>query len=780
VTTTVLGVRHHGPGSARAVRAALTALVPDLILIEGPKEADSLVEYVGALKPPVAVLAHAPDRPGQAAFWPFADFSPEWQALTYATRAGCPVRFIDLPAAVTLAGTPDSAEPADQPEPDSAEPAGQPEPDSAEPAGQPEPAEQPPVAADPLAWLSRAAGHDDPERWWEDVVEHRLGGDPLELFAAIGEAMTELRAAATQDGWSASHRERQREAAMRGGIRAAIKAGHDQIAVICGAWHVPALTNLPTAKADAELLRGLPSVKTRATWVPWTAQRLTQASGYGAGVTSPGWYAHLWRAPDQVVERWMVAAASLLRAADLPASTAAALESVRLARALAAVRGRSLPGLTELTDAIQAVLCAGDAMPLQLITSKLIVGEELGEVPPDVPIVPLQADFEAECRRLRFRPMAADRDVELDLRGQTDRDRSRLLHRLALLDVPWGAVTGARGEGTFKESWRLRWQPEYLVCLIERARYGTSVRAAASAVVTEQAAQTDQLPVITRLVESVVLADLPDALAAVTDALEQRSARSGDVQQIMQAVPPLARVLRYGSVRQTDADVVRGVVDSLLIRVCAGLPAACASLDDDAATGMLAAIEAAHEAIALVGSPDQASAWQAAQRSVADLAGAPGLVAGRCVRLLLDASVLEPGQVQQRLARVLSASAETAAAVRWLEGFLRGSGLLLLRDRDLWQLFDDWLCQLSPDSFDQALPLLRRAFAQFTWPERRQMGELVRSGRRRQTGVGQAASAPDWDPARVQRILPVLAVALGRPQPGSAPAAASASGSPDA
>ena len=87
---------------------------------------------------------------------------------------------------------------------------------------------------------------------------------------------------------------------MRSGVRAAVKAGHERIAVICGAWHVPAITEPTTVKADTDLLRGLPTVKTRVTWVPWTSQRLTHASGYGAGVVSPGWYAHLWRAPDQI------------------------------------------------------------------------------------------------------------------------------------------------------------------------------------------------------------------------------------------------------------------------------------------------------------------------------------------------------------------------------------------------------------------------------------------------------------------------------------------------
>jgi hypothetical protein len=743
VTVTILGVRHHGPGSARAVRSALGALAPDTILIEGPPEADPLLTHVTALDPPVAILAHAPDRPGRSAFWPFADFSPEWQAMRFAMQAGLPARFVDLPAAAVLAG--DGARDADEPAPGAT-------------AGL--------ISDDPLGWLSKAAGHDDPERWWEDVVEHRLGGDALELFAAVAEAMAALRAAAEADGWTPSQRELRREAAMRQGIRAAVRAGHRRIAVVCGAWHVPALTSLPPARGDIDLLRGLPRVKASATWVPWTAHRLTYASGYGAGVASPGWYAHLWRSQDRIAERWVARVAALLREADLAASPASAVETVRLAEAVAALRGRSLPGLSEMTDAVLAVLCQGDQVSLALIHGRLVVGDELGAVPADVPTVPLQADFEATCRRLRFRPVAADRQVELDLRRDTDLGRSRLLHRLRLLGIGWGTVVSAPSAGTFREGWLLRWRPEFVVSLIEKARYGTTVAAAATAVLVERAEETAEFAEVTELVEAAVLADLPDALPAVTAALEQRSARTGDIAHLMAATPPLARVLRYGSVRQIDTDLVRGVLDSILIRICAGLAAACMSLDSQAARAMLAAIEDADAAVALVGSGEQVQAWRAAQRAVAGLAGSVSILQGRCVRLLLDAGQLTAEEAQQRLARALSVGPE---AVAWLEGFVRGSGSLLLRDEPLWNLLDDWLSGLNAEAFDAVLPLLRRAFSQFTRPEREQMGIKVRArhgaagaaGPAGAVGTGGSGDEDDWVESRVRRVLDVVAIALG-------------------
>jgi len=93
-----------------------------------------------------------------------------------------------------------------------------------------------------------------------------------------------------------------REAHMRKALRTA-KRAHEKIAVVCGAYHVPALTAKVKVADDNVLLKQLPKVKTQLTWVPWSHGRLAASSGYGAGVRSPGWYHHLFAAPDRPVER---------------------------------------------------------------------------------------------------------------------------------------------------------------------------------------------------------------------------------------------------------------------------------------------------------------------------------------------------------------------------------------------------------------------------------------------------------------------------------------------
>ncbi|MFY7899399.1 MAG: DUF5682 family protein, partial [Chitinophagaceae bacterium] len=105
MATHILGIRHHGPGSAKNVLAFLEQHQPDIILVEGPPEADALIPFLknNQVQPPVAILAYQTNQIQQAVYYPFAIFSPEWQALQYAVKANIHARFIDLPLTHWLA-----------------------------------------------------------------------------------------------------------------------------------------------------------------------------------------------------------------------------------------------------------------------------------------------------------------------------------------------------------------------------------------------------------------------------------------------------------------------------------------------------------------------------------------------------------------------------------------------------------------------------------------------------------------------------------------------------
>src|SRR6266702_2432860 len=312
----IFGVRHHGPGCARSLRAALEKLEPDIVLVEGPPDAQEALPWLVSeeMQPPVALLIYAPDNPQHAVFYPFTHFSPEWQALRYALKRGIPARFMDLPQAFQLAKeqTSDHAGEAEETPQEEEAPLNEGANSVVTPArgaGGSQSSTQTPGAAteteepanprdDPFALLAQAAGYDDHELWWERQIELRR--DVTGLFEGILEAMTALRI----DKRPKEEHEAQREAHMRQAIRAAQAEGFQRIAVVCGAWHAPALSDPGDAKTDA---------------------------------------------------------AHLLREKGLDASSASVIEAVRLSEALAALRDLPMPGLAELHEAIQTVLCNGNA-----------------------------------------------------------------------------------------------------------------------------------------------------------------------------------------------------------------------------------------------------------------------------------------------------------------------------------------------------------------------------------------------------------------------------------
>ncbi|MFZ6001831.1 MAG: DUF5682 family protein, partial [Bacteroidota bacterium] len=232
----VLGIRHHGPGSARHVSRFLDRIRPDVVLVEGPPEGEDLLRWSShsALKPPVAILAYRPDMPQDAVFYPFAVFSPEWQAIQFGARNNIAVRFIDLPLVYKFA-LPKELETNSDESTHSAELSDY---------------------KDPTQYLADVAGFTDGEQWWEHMFEHRR--DDADVFEAVHEAMASLR---EEMPGRFTRTDKLREAHMRKMIRQAEKDGYKNIVVICGAWHAPVLTSMPPQKDDNELLKGLEKVK---------------------------------------------------------------------------------------------------------------------------------------------------------------------------------------------------------------------------------------------------------------------------------------------------------------------------------------------------------------------------------------------------------------------------------------------------------------------------------------------------------------------------------------
>jgi hypothetical protein len=555
-----------------------------------------------------------------------------------------------------------------------------------------------------------------------------------------------------------SELEQRREAWMRRTVAAAQKEASN-IAVVCGAWHAPRILTAIDKKADKSLLEHLPKTKVRATWTPWTHQRLTLSSGYGAGVQSPGWYEHLWHGGDHVMLRWLVRGARELRKQDAEASSASVIEAARLAEALAGLRGRAQPGYAEAMAAMTSVFCSGDSTSLQLLRKPLLVGEQMGQLPEGLARLPLQADIEAQQRSLRLQPKASAVALELDLREPGGQQRSVFLHRLQALRIRWGEKERASGKGTFKERWQLRWQPELQLAIVDAAMFGNTVESAAAACLLHEAANDDLGAVVERL-ELALLADLPAATRALLHWLDAAAARGDEPRRLLAAIPPLARLARYGSVRATDTAAVHSILARFAARLHAELPPAAAGIDDDNAASLATQLRNHDAALALLDAPELRAEWQAVAHTLADHERVHPQIRGLCVRLLHDATAFAADVVRKRLEFAASGGQEHAHVAAWIEGFFAGSGAILVHDPQLTTLLRSWVASLAAEAFTATLPLLRRTFATFTPTERRKIGEVLAAGG---TGIAPTSATFAIDADRARPAIATVARLLGLP-----------------
>ncbi|MCB9277920.1 MAG: hypothetical protein H6562_03350 [Lewinellaceae bacterium] len=712
----VFGIRHHGPGSARSLMGALQLFAPDCIAVELPADA------AGALKalekdppePPVAILFYNPDDLHQAAYYPFAEFSPEWQAFRYGIANRIPFFPVDLPVNVqfaldrksqlTLNLTP----------------------------------EETALQADPLGMMAQLAGYPDSERWWDVMFER--GPNEEAVFPSILEMVAALR----DDPVRTETRETLlREAYMRKCIRDLIKQGHQRIAVVCGAWHGPVLARTEKIKAAADnaVLKGLPKRKTEAVWIPWSYRHLSRESGYGAGVSAPAWYELLFQNNEEATVRWMARVAALLRKEGFDASPAQTQDATRLADTLATLRNLVIPGLEELEEAARSVFGRGENAVLALIREKLVIGERTGMVPAGLAKVPLQKDLEQTIKSTRMtkywgadeaqwlKGTATNPKGGIDLREPTDLDKSRLLHRLNILEINWGSLeeNPETTLGGFKEIWRMQWAPDFALSIIEAGIWGNTLEKAATARLQHLAGKSSNLSELAKMASDALRAGLPDVLTPLIRRMEEISALSHDIFTLLESLPSLIGVIQYGDARKTDVTALAELVNELAPRMCAGLPAALAGLDEESAQNWRKAVGAANRALSIQAYEHHMPVWLRALELAASAGSTAPLIAGQATRILFDKQKWSLERTNQQMRLALSAGRSDAIAVAgWVEGFMEGSGLVLIHHPPLWALLDEWVSGIGGESFQSALPVVRRTFSQFTPRERQQMLVMAR------------------------------------------------------
>lgn len=577
------GVRHLSPAGAFHLRRLLDDVRPRIVLVEAPADLEPLLPDIvrPGTQPPIAILAYTREPPVRSLLYPLAEYSPEYQAILWAREHCVPCRFMDLPSDVFLAlSTGDGIK--EEPEGDVEETVGE---------------------------RDTPDGRDEREThdlFWERVLEHAADGEGYRLGAAAYGKQLRLREETENRDARREHAEvRIREAHMRRIMDQAVAAGvpAERMVVVTGAYHLEGLRSVPSM-TDAELAT-LPRRFTACTLMPYTSYRLSSRSGYGAGARAPAYSSMIWQGLHRQEPRWHVRAyltriARFLRQEGHSVSTANVIEAVRLADALARLRGFDVPALPDLRDAAITCLGGGSLVRISRAVADTEIGTQVGSLPERVSHTSLQDDFDRCLRTLkleRFRTPVAQ-ELSLDLRENRrvksadsaflGLRRSFFLHRLRVLGISFATLRdGSSGRA---EGWSLCWTPETEIELVERSLTGNSIRQAVAARFRQRLAEAGSPAAVAVVIEDAFACGMATELHRAAAALQALSTEATDLADLAGTAARLSFVLRFGDVRRMDTRPLEPLLQQIFLRCCLLLPAAC-DCDDKSAGPVLSAMD---------------------------------------------------------------------------------------------------------------------------------------------------------------------------------------------
>jgi hypothetical protein len=728
----VFGVRHLSPMGAWQLREFLDRTKPDLVLIEGLDDAKELLPDVTRkqTQPPIAILAYTDTLPVRTLVYPFARYSPEYQAICWSHEHDVQVEFFDLPSSVFLGLQDAEIERLERKRREASE--SPPSREELVPVGVPEPRRS------LYQQIADLAGERDYDTYWERRFEHNsASGSYCGATIELGRALRELEQ--DEPHWRAENLVR--EAHMRRRVEKAIASGHkpDKIVAVAGAFHAPVLNGEYPAMTDAELA-SLRRRTSKLTLMPYSYFRLSSQSGYGAGNQAPAYFELLWQALNEhgitdLSRRYLSLVARKLREAGIPRSTAEVIDGVRLAETLAALKDSLAPTLGDLRDAAVTLLGQGELTTIKESLAHVDVGTAVGQLPKGVSQTSIQADFDRELERLRLERYrtTVQQQLDLDLRenrrvkgeeaAYLDLNRSSFFHRLRILGVSFAKPGRTRQHSaTWAETWLLQWTPQSEIELVEAVLLGETVELATAYKLKSQLEACVSIDGAATLVRDACQCGLMSSMEMARRRLQALAATSTEFTALASAAWQLSLVIRYGDVRRFDPQQLVPLLEVLFVQATLALfPGA--SCDDKAAKPMMQGIDELNKVGLESHDHVEEPLWIEQLRRLADADDRNPSLSGYACAILLERGLIENEALAREVSRRLSPGVPADLGAGWFEGLAQRNRYALLARQPLWEQLAGYIESLDEDQFRRALVFLRRAFGPFSAREKRHIAE---------------------------------------------------------
>jgi hypothetical protein len=669
--------------------------------------------------------------PVRTLVYPFARYSPEYQAVCWAHAYDVQAEFFDLPSDVFL-GLQDAEiarlekkrrDASESPPSDGEPPV---------PVGVPEPRQS------LYQQIADMAGERDYDTYWERHFEHNPAANGYHgATMELGRALRDLDE--DDPRWRAENLVR--EAYMRRRVEQAIASGHKpgKIVAVVGAFHGPVLSGAFPAMTDMELA-SLPRRTSKLTLMPYSYFRLSSQSGYGAGNPAPAYFELLWQALNErgicdLSRHYLSLVARHLREAGTHRSTAEVIDGVRLAETLSAVKQGLAPTLADLRDSAVTLLGQGELSTIKESLAHVDVGTAIGQLPKGMSQTSIQADFERELARLkleRYRT-TVQQELDLDLRENRrvkneeaaflDLKRSSFFHRLRVLGVSFAKPGVVRQESaTWAEKWALRWTPESEIELVEAVLLGETVELATAYKFKSQLEGCASIAGAAALVRDACQCGLMTSMELARRRLQELAATSSEFAALASAAWQLSLVIRYGDVRRFDAQPLVPLLEELFVQAVLALFAA-ASCDDRAVKPLMQAMDDLNKAGLEFHDRVEEPLWIEQLRKLADADDRNPSLSGYACAILLERGLIENEALAREVARRISPGVPADLGAGWFEGLAQRNRYALLARQPLWEQLAGYIESLDEEQFRRALVFLRRAFGPFSAREKRHIAE---------------------------------------------------------
>ena len=472
-------VRHHSPACAFHLKKIIDEFKPETILIEGPSDANFLMEYMidENTIAPFCIYSSYIDKSKEKcrSYYPFLDYSPEFVAIKKSNELKINCSFIDMPFASIIENSENNK--------------------NKKPISIYDKDNNKFNVNDYTSRLTKKSGLRSFAELWERDFEIngilKKSEDFIKNVYALGYYMRLIE--------SEDIETKNREYFMAKNIKECIDKKIDRILVITGSFHVNGiidkLKDFENIERAFNKLKNYNIQNSSNYLIPYSFEEADQRKGYVAGIEYPAFYNNIWKklnedlienAYTETVKSFIVKAAGINRDyynVNIPDCINAYYMAINLAK----LRGKNNAGVYELIDAVKSAFVKGEISLENTgnieFMMKLLSGIANGKVSSKSIVPPVVLDFRNLCKthRIRIDKTETTESILDIIKDKNHFEKSKFFHKMRFLDIGFCKLIKGpdyiekTDKNLAREIWKYKYNSQVEALLIDKSVYGTSV-----------------------------------------------------------------------------------------------------------------------------------------------------------------------------------------------------------------------------------------------------------------------------------------------------------------